>query len=43
MHAATGEEIEITSQEDREAVASDLLNVLHRLAQHLLSLHRHTC
>ncbi|KAG8787118.1 hypothetical protein FRC15_009960 [Serendipita sp. 397] len=31
MHAATGEEIEITSQEDREAVASDLLNVLHSI------------
>ena len=28
--AATAEELEISSQEDREAVASDLLNVLHR-------------
>lgn len=31
MHAATGEEIEMSSQEDREAVASDLLNVLHSI------------
>lgn len=31
MHAATGEEIELSSQEDREAVASDLLNVLHSI------------
>lgn len=28
--ATTAEELEISSQEDREAVASDLLNVLHR-------------
>ena len=27
--ATTAEELEISSQEDREAVASDLLNVLH--------------
>ena len=28
--ATTAEELEVSSQEDREAVASDLLNVLHR-------------
>ena len=28
--ATTSEELEVPSQEDREAVASDLLNVLHR-------------
>ena len=28
--ATTAEELEISSQEDREAAASDLLNVLHR-------------
>lgn len=31
MHAATGEDIKITPQEDREAVANDLLNVLHSI------------
>lgn len=31
--ATTAEELEISSQEDREAVASDLLNVLHRYAR----------